>query len=198
LTCAFPRPSANAHVGSCLVAVCAFAFASCGEQRTVTARGIAFEPTIVGCSVAPGQCTSANAVLLRESREAHSHRCPADKPYVLVKLDGVLVCMVTLPSAGPTSRGRPIPSTVEARGPAAVASFRAGEVVTLRTGCLACHRLAEAGNRGPGSNLTRVGSELSPTAINRALVDSSAPMPAFSRLPKSERRNLVYFLSQLR
>jgi hypothetical protein len=43
-----------------------------------------------------------------------------------------------------------------------------------------------------------VGSQLSPTAIDRALVDSRTPMPAFSRLPKSERRNLVYFLSQLR
>jgi hypothetical protein len=39
---------------------------------------------------------------------------------------------------------------------------------------------------------------LSSAAINRALVDTRAPMPAFSGLPESERRNLVYFLSRLR
>lgn len=183
--------------GFLVVAVCVFTFASCGEQRTVTAKAIAFEPTIVGCSTTPENCTVVKAVLLRESREARSHRCPGDKPYVLIKPGGALVCVTSLSSTGSPWRGVSVPQAVQARGADAIASFRTGEVVLFQSGCLACHRLGEAGNRGPGSNLTHVGSRLSSVAINRALVDTRAPMPAFSGLPRSERRNLVYFLSQL-
>jgi hypothetical protein len=191
LTC--PRYMTGLLVG----AACLFTFASCGEQRTVTPKAIAFEPTIVGCSTAPEHCTVVKAALLRESREARSHRCPADKPYVLIKPGGGLVCVTSLSSTGSPRRGVSVPQAVQARGADAIASFRAGEVVLFRSGCLACHRLGEAGNRGPGANLTHVGSRFSSSAINRALVDTRAPMPAFSGLPRSERRNLVYFLSQL-
>jgi menaquinol-cytochrome c reductase cytochrome b/c subunit len=136
--------------------------------------------------------------MLHESREARNHLCPPNKPNVLIKANGVLVCVVTLPSAGPTGIGMAIPSAVQAQGQGAVASFKAGEAVTANSGCLACHRIAEAGNKGPGSGLTHVGSRLSPVAIERALVESPAPMPSFNRLTGSERRVLVYFLAQLR
>jgi hypothetical protein len=184
--------------GFLVVSFCVLAFAGCGEHRTVTAKAIAFEPTMVGCSTAPEDCTVVKATLLRESREARSHRCPANEPYVLIKPGGTLVCVTSLSSTGSARRGLLVPQAVQARGADAIASFRAGEVVLFQSGCLACHRLGEAGNRGPGSNLTHVGSRLSAAAINRALVDTRAPMPAFSGLPRSERRNLVYFLSQLR
>lgn len=70
--------------------------------------------------------------------------------------------------------------------------------MVANSSCLACHRIGDAGNNGPGSNLTRVGARLVPTAITHALVDSRAPMPSFSRVPEPERRALVYFLAQLR
>jgi menaquinol-cytochrome c reductase cytochrome b/c subunit len=158
---------------------------------------IAFEPTIVGCSAAPTKCTSANAVKLRESREARSHRCPADKPYVLIKPGGALVCVTSLSSTGSPRRGVLVPQVVQARGPTPSPPLGPEKSFSFEVAALPCHRLGEAGNRGPGSNLTHVGSRLSSAAINRALVDTRAPMPAFSGLPRSERRNLVYFLSQL-
>ena len=183
--------------GLLAVAICAVILAGCGDQQLVKPKAIAFEPTIVGCSL-PTECTSANRAMLRESREARKHLCPADKPDVLMKADGVLLCVATLPPAGPAAIGLAIPSAVQAQGYGAVADFKAGEAVAARTGCLACHRIADAGNNGPGSDLTHVGSHLPRAAIARALVDSPAPMPSFSRLQGSERRALVYFLAQLR
>lgn len=181
-----------------LIAVVWALLVGCGGQQVVKPKAIAFEPTIVGCSGPPTKCTSVTAAMLRESREARNHLCPADKPNVLIKANGVLVCVATLPSAGPTGIGLATPSAVQAQGQSAVASFKVGEAVAADSGCLACHRIAEAGNKGPGSGLTHVGSRLSPVAIERALVESRAPMPSFSRLPESERRALVYFLAQLR
>ena len=164
----------------------------------MTPKAIAFEPSIESCPVAPEDCTAVKAKLLHESREAHNHRCPVGKPDVLIRPGGTLVCVANLSSVSSARRGTPVPQAVQARGADAIASFRAGEVVLFQAACLACHRLGDAGNKGPGSNLTHVGSRLSSAAINRALVDTRAPMPAFSGLPESERRNLVYFLSQLR
>jgi hypothetical protein len=181
-----------------VAAVGALILAGCGATQTVEPKAIAFEPTIIGCSGSSAECTSGNAVLLRESREASNHLCPRDKPNVLVKADGALVCVATLPSAGPTGIGVSIPSAVRGGGAGAVGDFAAGEAVAARTGCLACHRIAEAGNSGPGQDLTQVGSRLPPKAIERALVASPAPMPSFSRLPEPQRRALVYFLAHLR
>jgi mono/diheme cytochrome c family protein len=179
------------------VAIWVVVLAGCGGQQLVKPKAIAFEPTIVGCSL-PTECTSANRVMLRESREASKHLCPADKPDVLMKADGALVCVDTLPSARPPGVGIPVPAVVRARGSNAIGLFTAGQAVAARSGCLACHRIADTGNNGPGLDLTRVGSRLPSAAIARALVDSSAPMPSFSGLPDSERRALVYFLAQLR
>jgi mono/diheme cytochrome c family protein len=181
-----------------IAAVGAFALSGCGDTQAVKPKAIAFEPTIIGCSGSPTECTSATAAQIRELREAHNHLCPEDRPNVLVKADGALVCVATLPSAGPTAVGVSIPSAVRAQGLGAVANFKAGAAVVASTGCLACHRIAEAGNPGPGSDLTHVGARLPPAAIERALVDSPAPMPSFSRLPNYQRRALVDFLAQLR
>lgn len=181
------------------VTIGAFALAGCGATQTVRPKAIAFEPTIVACSGSPAECTSGrNEMRLRESREASNHLCAPDTPNVLVKADGTPVCVATLPSAGPIDIGVSIPSAVRARGPGAIGVFTAGERVVARTGCLACHRIATAGNNAPGPDLTRVGSRLPPEAIERALVASPAPMPSFSRLPQPQRRALAYFLAQLR
>jgi mono/diheme cytochrome c family protein len=184
--------------GFLVVGIWTFVLAGCGGQQLVKPKAIAFEPTIVGCSGPPTRCTSANAAMLRESREAHNRRCPADKPNVLIKTNGALVCVATLPPEGPTGFGLAIPSAVYAQGQHSVTTFKAGEIVVANSGCLACHRIGDTGNNGPGSNLTRVGARLVPAAIDRALVDSRAPMPSFSHVPEPERRALVYFLAQLR
>jgi mono/diheme cytochrome c family protein len=76
-----------------------------------------------------------------------------------------------------------------------------GHAVMLRSGCLACHQIGTAGNRGPGPNLTDVGSRLSPAAIANALADPAAPMPSFQEIEHSDPiawRALVAYLARLR
>jgi ubiquinol-cytochrome c reductase cytochrome b subunit/menaquinol-cytochrome c reductase cytochrome b/c subunit len=70
--------------------------------------------------------------------------------------------------------------------------------VLAQTGCLACHRLGENGNAGPGPDLTHIGSKRSAAAIERAIINPTAPMPSFRNLPKPKLRALVTFLALLR
>jgi mono/diheme cytochrome c family protein len=70
--------------------------------------------------------------------------------------------------------------------------------VASRAGCLACHLFGSEGNRGPGSDLTRVGARLSRAQIRRALRRPKAPMPSYSMLPRSDFAALVAYLAALR
>src|SRR5262249_40753681 len=76
-------------------------------------------------------------------------------------------------------------------GAAELAQFDLGRTVTAQSGCLACHRVGEAGNAGPGPDLTDVGSRLPAAAIEHAILNPTAPMPSFSALPKVKLAALV-------
>jgi hypothetical protein len=79
-----------------------------------------------------------------------------------------------------------------------LAQFRLGSRVVAQSGCLACHRIGEAGDAGPGADLTLIGSQRTPAAIERAILNPTAPMPSFRELPKQRLNAMVAFLSQLR
>jgi hypothetical protein len=87
------------------------------------------------------------------------------------------------------------PPTVSSEG---AAQFNLGRTVVAESGCLACHRIGEAGDAGPGPDLTHVGSTRSATAIERAIINPTAPMPSFRHLPKAKLKALVTFLALLR
>ena len=73
--------------------------------------------------------------------------------------------------------------------------------VAAASGCLACHKIGENGNAGPGPNLTKIGARLPRPAIARTLINPTAPMPSFSGLRQTspQRFNeLVNFLGSLR
>jgi hypothetical protein len=74
----------------------------------------------------------------------------------------------------------------------------AGRLDVAQSGCLACHRIGDSGNRGPGENLTHIGSRLSEREIAHAIVDPRAPMPSFRHLPAQKLRDVVRFLAALR
>jgi hypothetical protein len=76
--------------------------------------------------------------------------------------------------------------------------LEAGRLAVAQSGCLACHRLGDSGNRGPGANLTHIGSRLSPAEIARALVNTRAPMPSFRDLPAQKSEDIVRYLAALR
>ena len=79
--------------------------------------------------------------------------------------------------------------------------YEAGKLVAAQSGCLACHKIGENGNDGPGPNLTDIASRLPSQAIARTLINPTAPMPSFAGLQKSSPQKfnaLVAFLGQLR
>ena len=179
------------------LALCVLVATGCGSAHLVKPKAIGFEPTIVACSL-PTECTSVNRTMLREKREARKHRCPADKPYVLMKADGALLCVAALPSGGPSGVGIPVPPGPRARGKAVVAQFNEGRRGVVQSGCEACHKIGDNGNNGPGPELTHVADRLPRQAIARTLVNPTAPMPSFKNLPPAKFAAVVYFLSQLR
>ncbi len=84
--------------------------------------------------------------------------------------------------------------------PAEVATFNSGKIVVGQSGCLACHKIGENGNDGPGPNLSHVGSKLRPDAIASTLRNPTPPMPSFKALATqspTKFKNLVTFLGEL-
>jgi mono/diheme cytochrome c family protein len=78
------------------------------------------------------------------------------------------------------------------------AEYEPGKLVAAQSGCLACHKIGENGNDGPGPHLTDIGNTLQPAAILRTLENPTAPMPSYSGLPQQKKDDLVAFLSQLK
>jgi len=76
--------------------------------------------------------------------------------------------------------------------------FEAGKLVAAQSGCLACHKIGENGNSGPGPNLTEIGDRLLPAAIRRTLENPTSPMPSYRDLPENKKAALVTFLGQLK
>jgi menaquinol-cytochrome c reductase cytochrome b/c subunit len=78
------------------------------------------------------------------------------------------------------------------------ANLEPGKMVVAQSGCLACHKIGENGNDGPGPHLTDIGAKLYPAAIQRTLENPTAPMPSYRNLPAEKKQALVQFLSQLK
>jgi menaquinol-cytochrome c reductase cytochrome b/c subunit len=113
-----------------------------------------------------------------------------------------LILAVGLGSCGgastrPSQTEQESPQALERTRGSRLAEFNFGRSITTQLGCLACHRIGVNGNPGPGQDLTRVGARLSAARIERAIVDPTAPMPSFRRLPKAKLQALVAYLALL-
>jgi menaquinol-cytochrome c reductase cytochrome b/c subunit len=101
-------------------------------------------------------------------------------------------------SAGsPTEIAMKAPSDLKGQ---ALTRYEAGRAVAAQSGCLACHKIGENGNDGPGPQLTKIGARLPKEAIARTLVNPTAPMPSYASLQRDKPQqfdDLVAFLSQL-
>jgi menaquinol-cytochrome c reductase cytochrome b/c subunit len=89
------------------------------------------------------------------------------------------------------------PPDVVAQGGETLRTFEAGRQVVAQSGCLACHKIAENGGT-LGPNLTEIGNRLAPQAIERTLINPTAPMPSYASMPPEKRDALVAFLSHLK
>jgi menaquinol-cytochrome c reductase cytochrome b/c subunit len=95
------------------------------------------------------------------------------------------------------------PTSIEMEAPAGLSAqqrdqFEAGKLVAAQSGCLACHKIGENGNDGPGPELGEIGDRLPRQAILRTMQNPTSPMPSFRDLPPEKLNALVDFLSQLR
>jgi mono/diheme cytochrome c family protein len=75
--------------------------------------------------------------------------------------------------------------------------YEPGKLVMAQSGCLACHKVGENGNDGPGPHLTEIADKLPKAAIRRTLENPTSPMPSYAGLPENKKAALVDFLSQL-
>jgi ubiquinol-cytochrome c reductase cytochrome b subunit/menaquinol-cytochrome c reductase cytochrome b/c subunit len=101
-------------------------------------------------------------------------------------------------AGSPTAIGLATPQAIKQAGGATLAEFEAGKLVVAQTGCLACHKIGENGNAGPGPDLTHIASRLKSEGIARTLVNPTAPMPSFKNLPPQKFKSVVAFLSLLK
>ncbi len=90
------------------------------------------------------------------------------------------------------------PTSIDLKVPTA---YEAGKQVAAQSGCLACHKIGDNGNDGPGPPLTHIASRLPMDAIARTLINPTAPMPSFRNMATNQPqkfRALVQFLGYLR
>jgi len=127
-------------------------------------------------------------------------RRPERRPIATTAGVFTIVAIAYLTYAG-AQAGAPTRIDMKAPGDlrgAALAQFNAGKLVAAQSGCLACHKIGDNGNDGPGPLLTKVGARLPTEAIARTLQNPTAPMPSFRNLPPNKFNALVNFLSQLK
>jgi ubiquinol-cytochrome c reductase cytochrome b subunit/menaquinol-cytochrome c reductase cytochrome b/c subunit len=130
-------------------------------------------------------------------------RRPERRPIATLTFIFVVGAMAFLTYEGantgsPTAIELATPASVVSAGGVTLHEYEAGKAVVAQSGCLACHKLGDNGNSGPGPNLTHIASRLPRQGIARTLVNPTAPMPSFKNLPPEKFNAIVNFLGQLK
>ena len=76
--------------------------------------------------------------------------------------------------------------------------YEPGKLVVAQSGCLACHKLGDNGNAGPGPDLTHIGARIPRNAILRSLQAGPGIMPSFSGLGQKRLNEVADFLAYLK
>jgi len=124
--------------------------------------------------------------------DRNPERRPERRPIAMITGIFVIIAMGYLTYLG-AAAGSPNEIDMEV-----AAQYEPGKLVTAQSGCLACHKIGENGNDGPGPELTDIGAQLYPAAIERTLDNPTAPMPSYRNLPAEKKEALVAFLAQLK
>ena len=119
-------------------------------------------------------------------------RRPERRPVAMVTALFVICAMGYLTYLGASAGS---PNEIDMK---VAAQYEPGKLVAAQSGCLACHKIGENGNDGPGPELTDIGEKLLPGAIQRTLENPTAPMPSYRELDPEKKRDLVAFLAQLK
>src|SRR4051794_37473883 len=121
-----------------------------------------------------------------------AERRPERRPIAMTVLVLTVVSMAYLTwkgaSAGP-------PSEIDVQ---VAAQYEPGKLVVAQTGCLACHKLGDNGNAGPGPELTHIGARIPRNAILRSLQAGPGVMPSFQDFPQRKLNDVADFLASLK
>jgi quinol---cytochrome c reductase cytochrome c subunit, bacillus type len=131
-------------------------------------------------------------LLLLPFYDRNPERRPERRPIATTFAGAIIAAMAYLTFLGAHAGA---PDQIDLKVPA---SAQAGQTVANQSGCGACHKFGEAGNPGPGPDLTHIGSKLPAQAIVRTLRNPTAPMPSYAGLPPKKFDALVQYLSALR
>lgn len=157
-------------------------------------------PSLTGLSTIGIPTLCIILLILLPFYDRRPQRRPELRPIATLTAIFVIAAMAYLTFQGATA-GTPdslevtAPAAVTANGPAAVARWNEGREVVAQSGCEACHTIGQNGNAGPGPNLTHIASRIPRQAIERTLVNPTAPMPSFKTLPTKKFDAIVNFLS---
>jgi menaquinol-cytochrome c reductase cytochrome b/c subunit len=124
--------------------------------------------------------------------DRNPERRPERRPIATTLGIGAIAMMLWLTYLGAHAEA---PDKIEMGVPA---SLEQGETVVNQSGCGACHKFGEAGNAGPGPELTRIGERLGPDGIARTLRNPAGVMPSYRALPPEKFNALVDYLAALR
>jgi menaquinol-cytochrome c reductase cytochrome b/c subunit len=123
--------------------------------------------------------------------DRNPERRPERRPIALTAGILVVVAMAYLTFLG--AEAGP-PSQIDLK---TTAALEPGKEVVAQSGCLACHKLGDNGNDGPGPELTQIGARIPQAAIARSLEVGPGIMPSYSALPPQKKAALTQYLSSL-
>jgi menaquinol-cytochrome c reductase cytochrome b/c subunit len=130
-------------------------------------------------------------LLLLPFYDRNPERRPERRPIATTAGILTIIAMAYLTFLGATA-GSPSEIDLEVS-----AELEAGKQVTAQSGCLACHKIGENGNDGPGPELTEIGRQIPRGAIARSLEVGPGTMPSYSDLPPQKKADLTAFLASL-
>jgi len=123
--------------------------------------------------------------------DRNAERRPERRPIALTAGILTIIAMAYLTFLGATSGP---PSEIDLK---TTAALEPGKEVVAQSGCLACHRLGDNGNNGPGPELTHIGARLPRNAIARSLEVGPSIMPSYSGLSPQKFAALTAYIASL-
>jgi menaquinol-cytochrome c reductase cytochrome b/c subunit len=130
-------------------------------------------------------------LLLLPFYDRNPERRPERRPIATTAGILTIIAMAYLTYLGATAGP---PSEIDLKTSAAL---EPGKEVVAQSGCLACHKLGDNGNDGPGPDLTHIGARVPRNAIARSLVVGPGIMPSYSGLPPQKQAALTAYLASL-
>jgi menaquinol-cytochrome c reductase cytochrome b/c subunit len=132
------------------------------------------------------------------SPERHPLRRPiATTAGVLTVLAMAYLTWMGAEGGAPTEIAMPPSANVVNKGGETAELYLKGREELPSLGCLACHKIGENGNHGPGPELTHIADRLPEAGIAQTLRNPTAPMPSYKTLDPEKFEAVVTYLGHL-